>query len=306
MGSGTAEPNVAGRGKRRADARVPQISVTKYEVVSSALTALALMFGIAVVTLIAIWLANRLPTKVLLEPVMTAGDGGWEDGSPDASLNVESPEDPSSDPSLADDASESQLMEITDPVTELTERSAEVVEATSFIEPDSAGTPGSATGTGGRPLGSGGPGRGGAKREQRWIFEYDDKRDLQAYAKQLDFFGIELGLVLPNEGRLIYLSGVSTDTPKIREVRTGESEKRLFTSLMEGDREADLQLLRKAGLNPDAGRILQFFPPELESRLFAMEMAHLGLSESQIRRTYFRVRETASGPEFYVRYQKPK
>jgi hypothetical protein len=267
-----------------------------------------MMLGVTLVTLIAIWLANMLPTRVLLEPVMTAGDGGWEDGSPDETLSVESPEDPSDDPSVADLPSDvTQLMEITDPVTEMSDRAAELVEDTSFTDQSNSGNPGSAEGTGGRPLGSGGPGRGGAKREQRWMVVFADKSDLNSYARQLDFFRIELGLLKAVENRLIYVSSVSTERPLTREVRTADSEKRLFMNWEGGDRKkADADLCRKAGLDPSGGVFLHFYPPELENRLAELELSYAGRTAAQIRRTVFEVKRSGDSYEFVVTDQKLK
>jgi hypothetical protein len=308
MPAGVSDKSSATRTVRGASSRIPCTRVTRYDIASSALLAMVLMLAIIVITLIAIWLANRLPTRVLLAPVMTAGEGGWEDGTPDATLNVESPEDPSDDPSVAEELSSvTELLQISDPLAESAEAVATLIDKGEFTDPNNSGNLGSAEGTGGRPLGSGGPGRGGVKREQRWFVEFADRGDLTSYAQQLDFFKIELGLLFLNEGRLIYLSELSKDHPKTREVRTGESEKRLYMNWEGGDRkEADAELFRKAGINPSGGNTLHFYPAELENLLAQLEVSHAGQPPEKIRRTYFTVNRTASGFKFAVKVQKYK
>jgi len=168
---------------------------------------------------------------------------------------------------------------------------------------NTSGVPGSADGTGGRPLGSGGPGRGGAKREQGWIVEFADKGDLDSYAAQLDFFGIELGLLQKEEARLTYLSNVSRPVPTKREVRTGDAEKRLFLKWQDGSQDrikADMELFQRAGIDGSSGVILHFYPAATEQMLAQLEVAYGNQQPTAIRRTYFRVRKAGSGYEFVV------
>lgn len=308
MSSAASNPAPSGRPAGREPARAPHLKLTRYDITTAALLASIGMLGSALVILIAIWVASMLPTQVLLEPMMTAGDGGWEDGTENATPDVESPEDPSTDPSVADDQSDvTELMEIVDPVVEVTDSAAQIVEPTAYMSERNTGNPGSATGTGGRPLGSGGPGRGGAKREQRWFVQFADKGNLKSYAEQLDFFGIELGVMFPAENRLVYMKDISSDRPTTREVRTGEGEKRLFMNWEGGDRkEADAELFQKAGIDASAGTVLHFYPDALEQQLARLELAYANRPSNQIRRTYFEVRRRDGGFEFVVTSQKLK
>ena len=294
--------------KQHSPPRAPHTKVTRYDMITSLLIASLGMLGLTLMTLIAIWLANLLPTAVILEPQMTAGDGGWEDGAEDATPDVESPEDPTDDPSVSNDQSDvTELMEITDPVMEAADTAAALVEPTSYTDPNNSGNPGSAEGTGGRPLGSGGPGRGGAKREQRWFVQFADKGDLKSYARQLDFFKIELGAMFTAESRLVYMSNMSNDRPTLREVKTGDNENRLFMNWEGGDRkQADEELFAKAGIDAKQAAILHFYPTELEQMLAQLELSFAGRPANQIRRTYFEVQRAGNGYEFKVRDQKLK
>ena len=296
------------RQQKHAPKRAPHTKITRYDIITATLIACLGMLGVTLITLIAIWLANLLPTRVVLEPQMTAGDGGWEDGEEDATPDVESPEDPTDDPSVANDQSDvTELMEITDPVMEAADTAAALVEPTSYNDPNNSGNPGSAEGTGGRPLGSGGPGRGGAKREQRWFVQFADKGDLKSYAKQLDFFKIELGAMFAAERKLVYMSNMSSERPTLREVDTGDGENRLFMNWEGGDRkQADEELFAKAGVDAKQAAILHFYPTELEQLLAQLELGFAGRPANQIRRTYFEVQRAGNGYEFKVRDQKLK
>ena len=295
--------------RQRAVVRVPHTRITRYDVVSAGLIAVVSILAVTLACLIAVWLANLLPTPVLPEPIIyLQGDGGWEDGTPDATPDVESPEDPTDDPSLATDESDvTELMEITDPVIELSDLSSQLVEPTEFQGEKHSGKPGSAEGTGGRPLGTGGSGTGGAKREQRWFVQFADRGDLKSYARQLDFFGIELGVLFSEEHRLVYLSRMSDDKPTVREVRTGDDERRLFLNWEGGERkDADIELFQMAGIDARSGVILHFYPAPLEEQLARLELSYARRLADQIRRTYFEVARSGDGYEFRVTSQKPR
>lgn len=290
--------------------RSPHIKLTKYDVTVSALSTMALFAVLTLIVMICIWLSNLLPTPQKKQVIMLPpGDGGFEDGDPNATPNVESPEDASDDPSLANEETDvTELEEVVEQVVEVSENAAAVVAPNEFTGSKNTGSPGSADGTGGRPLGSGGPGRGGAKREQRWIVEFADKGDLKSYAAQLDFFGIELAAMFPAEGRLVYLSNMSADQPATREIKEGAAgaEQRLFMNWAEGSeerRQADVELFQKAGIDATAAGVLHFYSSETETLMATIEQEFGGHSAAEIRKTYFRVRKAGSGYEFYVQKQ---
>ncbi len=294
--------------------RTPQIRVTKYDTVVAAFTTTALFASISLLALVGIWWMNRIPKPSqqhieMLPMVMMEGDGGWEDGVENATPNVDSPEEPSLDPSLATEATSdvTELQAATEQVMEFSEGASAIVAPNDFTGVRNTGIPGSAEGTGGRPLGRGGPGRGGERRkEQRWVVEFSEKGDLKSYAAQLDFFKIELGALYQAEHRLVYMSNISQAQPTTREVQTGDSEKRLFMSWQDGSEErkaADVELFQKAGIDASTAVIMHFYPPETEQLLAQIELAYGGFKSEQIRRTSFRVRRAGPGYEFFVESQ---
>ncbi len=296
---------VPDRKSRRVAGRVPVMRETGYEIATSAQIAIAFALGAFAALLIAIWLSNLLPTVDVIDVVMTAGDGGFEDGDPDESLDVESIEDPTDDPSLSNDQDMVQLEEITEQVITLSESAAAITQPNEFTDPNAGGNPGSAEGTGGRPLGTGGKGRGGTKREQRWVVEFADKGNLKSYARQLDFFKIEIGCAF-KDGRIFYTNNLAAGKPSKRESRLSGDDKRLYMNWQGGERvKADLELLTKAGVpNPSSGTVLHFYAPETEQIMARVEMEYSGKPIEQIRRTYFQVRRSGGGYEFFVTDQK--
>ena len=290
--------------------RSPYIKMTKYDVVVSGLSTSAVCAVLALIVMIIIWLSNLLPSPQKKQVIMLPpGDGGWEDGDPNATPDVESPEDASLDPSLANEETDvTELEEVTEQIVEISENAASVVAPNEFTGSKNTGTPGSADGTGGRPLGSGGPGRGGAKREQRWVVEFADKGDLDSYAAQLDFFGIELGAIFRDDGRLIYMSNMSAAKPTTREIKEGAAgaEQRLFMNWAEGSeerRQADVELFQKAAIDASAAGVLHFYTSETETLMATIEQEFGGHTAEEIRKTYFRVRKAGSGYEFFVQKQ---
>ncbi len=296
--------------RRARNVRSPHIKTTKYDVMVSALSTSALFAVIALIVMIIIWLSNLLPSAPKKQVIMLPpGDGGYEDGDPNATPNVESPEDASDDPSLANEESDvTELEEVVEQVVEMSENAAAVVAPNEYSDSKNTGSPGSADGTGGRPLGSGGPGRGGAKREQRWVVEFADKGDLKSYAAQLDFFGIELGAIFRDDGRLIYMNNMVADKPTTREIKEGAAgaEQRLFMNWAEGSeerRKADVELFQKAAIDASNAGILHFYTSETETLMATIEQEFGGHTADEIRKTYFRVRRAGSGYEFYVQKQ---
>jgi hypothetical protein len=116
--------------------------------------------------------------------------GGFEDGSPDETLRVDSPEPEARDAIPAESvADEVEIAEAVEAVVEMSETATQQVQQQFDKGIQNSGKVGSAKGTGRRALGFG-PGNGGIPREQRWFVKFGDRASLDEYAKQLDFFKI--------------------------------------------------------------------------------------------------------------------
>jgi hypothetical protein len=138
-------------------------------------------------------------------------------------------------------------------------------------------------------------------REQRWFVRFGERAGIDEYAKQLQFFGIEVGALLP-DGRLVYLSNLTQPVPTIRYVDSGANEKRLYMTWQGGDRRsADVDLFKRANIDVFSDTpIFHFYPPATESQLVRLEVDYRNKKLSQIRRTYFEVTSGQKGYQFVV------
>ena len=295
--------NVPDRQARLVTGRIPMMRETRYEHTSSVVIATVLVLGGIVVLLVSIWLSNLLPKQPQRTLELLPGNSGTDDGNDEEPLLVESPEDPSDDPSLANDQQETQLEEVLDRVVNATGEAALLNLPNEYRDAASAGSPGSLTGGTGSPLGFGGVGTD-VPREKRWSVEFAERGSLDLYARQLDFFGIELGIAF-EDGRIVYVSRLS-GAIVVREDRIDEREQRLFMSWQSGGRvKADLELLKKAGISDTANGIpLHFYPAETEAHLARLEQEYAGRSAEQIRRTRFRVTGEPGAFRFVVVTQR--
>ncbi|RMG00671.1 MAG: hypothetical protein D6741_06395, partial [Planctomycetota bacterium] len=145
----------------------------------------------------------------------------------------------------------------------------------------------------------GGGGTGGTGKPRRWEIIFDKGNTLETYARQLDYFKIELGVLLP-DNRVQYVSNLSSSRPT---VRTGpaDQEKRYYLTWRQGDlMQADLELLAKAGVQASGKIILKFLPPEVERRLYELEQARAGNRADRVLRTRFGIRPQGGGFDFFV------
>ena len=278
--------------------------VTGYDRVSSLMISIVLGLIVGVVAVIAWWSTTRPPQQEILVPLeMVELSGGSEDGAPDETLQVESPEDPNPNPSPTEELlDENELTETLENVVELADRANQQLQQQQSNAAETSGTPGSAAGTGRRALGSG-PGSGGIPREQRWFIRYADRVSSDEYARQLDFFKIELGVLQPT-GQLVYVSNVSQPKPTTRVSKSGAGEKRLYMTWQSGERRvADEALFKKAGVNVAGGILFHFYPADTERLLATLEQRYANRKPDEIRRTYFVVVKKGRGYDFVVTRQ---
>ncbi len=277
--------------------------VTRYDRVSSGMVAIVVGLAVALLALVSIWMMNRTSDVESLVPVeMIEFPGGVEDGAVDETLLVESPEDPVPDAAPEETDEEMEVEEVFDSVTELADVSAEQMLKQFESDTVSSGTPGSREGTGRRALGMDG-GQGGLPAEQRWFIQFADQNNIQEYAKQLDFFGIELGTILPT-GKLVYLSGLSQPKPNVRETTSGKNEKRMYMTWQGGKlKQADRTLFKRANIDVSTSRVLHFYPRKTELLLARLERDYANRKVSDIRRTYFVVEKSRDGYRFRVTRQ---
>lgn len=297
-------PRQSPTGSSRPKIVTPVTRVTLFERVSSGLLSTVVGLLLTVAVLAAIWAFNRPPTAESVTPVeFIELPGGEKDGAIDETLRVDSPEDVVEDASITEETTEDQQVEeVLENVLELADQAAQQVQQQFDVEAANSGKSGSATGTGRRALGMG-PGDSGMPREQRWFVRFSSTSSLDTYAKQLDYFGIELGALTP-DGRLIYVSNLSNATPTAKVTQSGKGESRLYMTWRGGQRrKADLELFAKAGYQFDDVVLFHFYSKMAESRLAELELEYANRDVKEIRRTYFVVRRSGNEYDFEVTRQ---
>lgn len=264
------------------------------------LLALLILLGAIAFCLFMAWLGTKVffpPLKSVPVRLEQVG-GGIESGVVGESMQLDSP-------TPQDIAAESDL---TDP--ELQETLKTVIDAVALHQADLDVPTESQEETnkqgGGQQIGDGkvagygmgGTGRPGIPPQMRWEISFADGQTLDIYARQLDFFRIELGML--GIGQVTYAKNLSKRKP---DVYTGPSgtEKRLYMTWRVGRlKEADRELISRAGINAAGKPVLQFYPDETEQLLLHVERDYKGRDASTIRKTRFGVRGAGSGYEFYV------
>ncbi len=295
----------------------PVIRVTGYDRVWSTLVALLAVLVVAVWFLFLVWDSFRPHVAKMQQAIEIIPDesGGIENGSPTESLKLEGtgPERADATPGEASDDSRPEVVDVLQNVSleaANTDASAAVMAGSSDqlqldTAPVASPKGGFALGTGTKPALGGGPGsKGGWPRDQRWYVFFPDEGSLAQYAKELDFFGIELGVLMPDR-TITYLSDMSSGKPTVRNAASGEGEKRLFFTWQGGKRrQADVELFTNAGVAIGADSIIfHFYPPATENMLALKERDYGKRPIRQIRRTFFTVVAAADGYDFEVTRQ---
>lgn len=278
----------------------PVLKTTQYDLVSAFMIAIVIATMILVGWVTAMWLANLRPKADNDVPIELVQLGGVDDGAPDETLKVESPEDPTDDPSHVDAPDiETQIEQTIETVIELSDNAAQQVQDQSATADTSTGKIGSKEGNGRRPLGSG-PGEGGGAH-LRWYIRFSDNGTLDTYGKQLDFFDIELGLL---KGSTIELLSGFSKAKVSHKTLTGGGEKGdqlYFTWAGGGRKKADVALFKKkANIDATQGIIMHFYSTKTVQTLARLEKAKSKKPVSQIKTTYFIVRKKGTGYEFFI------
>jgi hypothetical protein len=293
-----SRPKSGPRVAKRA-AKPPVLKTTQYDLVSAVM--IAAFIGLVLLTLwvTALWLANRRIKTDNDVPVEMLNLGGYEDGAPDETLKVESPEDPSDDPAVVDTQTEqNEVKETIENVITDSARTAQQVPQQSDLASENSGKLGSREGTGRRPLGSGG---GEGNFGQRWFIRFGDEGTLDLYAEQLDSFKIKLGL-LQNK-RIYVLSGLSRQsvTPTVYTSGASLKNQHYFTWAGGGRKKADIKLFKqKANLDASRGIIFHFYTPQTIQVLAQLEKSKSEQPVNKIQRTYFIVLKKGNGYEFAI------
>ena len=281
-----------------------KLRTSRFDLVTSFLMALMLFIGTLTVMVVIIFITTRWAFPPLaMEPIIenpagTQNPEGFErDFEPPGAEEVEE----LMEPTLQD-----TIEAVTDAVSSV---------AATLVTTDTTSTATTAgTGAGdSRPPGPEGEGDDIIPRFERWQLNFT-ARDIGLYARQLDFYKIELGAIGGSIQGVDIANNLSGSPKKYRVVKT-EDEKRLYfmwnspSPLMQFDR----QLLGKAGIPLPNRQMLKFIPDPLQDQLAHIEQAYWESkgynSVTQIAKTVFESKADGRGYKFVVtsqRYRKPK
>lgn len=271
VSQGTASPPRSGARYR--------LEVSRYDRASSMLIALLILLGVAVFLLLVVFLTSHVFVGQIAVPVELM-DIGDSDGPLGGDNKLEGPMDEEIE--LPEPNVQDTLAAVADAVA----LQAAILDNPALSDKLSAGR--------------GGDGRGkGSGIARRWEVRFDQGSSLEVYAKQLDHFGIELGVLMPNN-RVVYVSQLFGTASQVRE-GARDQEKRYYLTWRSGElMAADRELLDQAGVESRGKIIMKFLPPQLEAQLQQMEQTRAGADASRIRRTRFRILPDGSGFKFDI------
>ncbi len=279
-----------------------RLRVSRFDIVSSFLMSFVLFMGTLVLMLVVVWLTSqwRFPSRAI-ESMVENREG---------SLNPEGSERDFEPPGIeeVEELVEPALPDMIQAVT--TAVSTVAASLVTVATPTAVATnanhvrdsrpPGPAHGEGEQDI---------IPRYARWQLAFT-ARDLASYAKQLDFFKIELGAVGGTVQGVDVVNNLAGGPNTYRIVDT-ESEKRIYfmwnrlSPLLQFDR----QLLQQGGVQLENRQILKFIPKELEN----VALANLELdyarskgyrSVNQIAKTVFECKPYGGGYRFEVTSQR--
>jgi hypothetical protein len=247
------------------------LQVTRYDRAAGWLISLLVILGVVAFFLLITWLTNKIFVTQAAVPIELENIGEGE-GPMGGGPELDAPEEVTELP-------QEEIQETLSAVAEV------VVERVDQIDDPNR-----------EPVRRGGGGSGVARH---WEVHFTKGSTLKVYARQLDYFGIELGVLLPNN-RVAYVSKLSQAHPEVR-YGPADTEKRYYLTWRSGElQKADRELLARAGVNASGRIILKFLRPEVEADLAAKEKARAGPNAKKIQKTVFGVRSSGSGYEFYI------
>lgn len=260
--------------------RLYRLGVSRYDRVSGMLIALLIVLGILVALMLVAWLTSQIFATQVAVPVVMEEIGDQEEDSIGPGNDIEPP------PPMETDLIEEEMEDILEAVEDAMATRAAMLER---------GVSGEGTGQGG-----GGTGRGRKGKPRRWELRFQEGNSLETYARQLDYFGIELGVLIPGN-KVRYISNLSHARPQTREGPRDQEKRYRFTWKQGSLEEADRLLLSRANIEPGAGVIYKFLQPDLYQKLRVLEAEEA--AGKNIRSTVFGIRSGGGDYEFYVMRQ---
>ena len=270
-----------------------QLKVSPYDQVSSLLISLLILVGAAVGLMFVLWLTAQLVLRPRGFPFKLVENVGGR--GPHAEGFERDLEPPGFEelPELREPQLEADLEAVTNDPSALT-AALEVLDTLSTIS-----TRGEEQRGDSRPPGPLGEGDDIIPRWERWEIRWAST-SVEAYARQLDFFEIELA-ALGGGLAIDYATNLTKARPD-RRSGTPKQETRLYMTWSNGTLvDFDRTLLGRAGIVIARRELMQFYPEQIENRLAMLELQNAdGRTAKDFLRTVFEVRPRGRGYEFVV------
>jgi hypothetical protein len=290
---------------------------SRYDRTSSMLLALLCVAGLAAAVLFALWLTGKIvepPARAVpptLLPPLRYGDNGGDGRAPGGSQL----DDPSSmEAVVGKDKKTIDVQENLKTLDVATASKRNELDDPDAFAPTRHGSYGKNNGMYGGP-GDGrgldiGPGEPGPRRNDQsrsWEVTFPSNT-LDVYARQLDFFKIELAVLEPG-GKIAYAFNLAKPKPDTR-VAAAASERRFYLTWRKGEMQrADQELLARAGIEAGENLVVKFLPAETEALLDNLEKRSAddaGFALRDVRTTRFSIQPEGIGFKFFVLEQSYK
>jgi hypothetical protein len=275
---------------------------SRYERVCIALTSVVLLLGAITAIMLLTWMTGRIERSQPSVQVSLGGNGPRDElnAPPDKSvLDFEPPgeqELPETSPALAKPAMES--------IPIVVESQLVTLEGLNEVESDRR-IRGKQGAGGDGPLGGGILGTNvKAKSGDRWEVRFSTS-DIEEYKRQLDFFGIELGVAGGGMATVDYVKDFTSVPPTTRLAQDPKREKRIRFLYRDGPlKQADRELARAAGIEIEGRVVFQFYKNEMYQILLKLENDRMKPHYiSDVVRTVFGIKKIGDRYEFYVMRQ---
>jgi hypothetical protein len=138
-----------------------------------------------------------------------------------------------------------------------------------------------------------------ARPGRNWEIHFVKGNTLESYARQLDFFGIELAVVMP-DNKLLYASGFSQPKPQTRTAAADQEQRYYLTWRDTESQQADRELLARVGIRSQGRIVLKILPAAIEGKLADLEKRQAGRQAGSVGKTAFGIRAEGNGYAFYV------
>jgi hypothetical protein len=275
-----------------------RLAVSTYDRTASLLIALLILVGVFVLGMLVVYFTLRVVDTSVTVPVTLAEGGRPPNAAAGFARDIEPPgvED-------APELNEPQLRETLSVVADAV-ASRDAVLSEQALQASLEASRGRGLGDSRQPGGGGEGPLERVPRWERWQIRYLSPESLDVYARQLDFFNIEVA-ALGADNQVHYAYNLTKPTPDVRTSPPTQENRIRFTWRSGALQAADRQLLERAGVRAGIRAVVQFIPPELEAELLALEKARgKGRDVNEIRRTVFLVERDGGGFAFRVDEQE--